>query len=119
MKISRSKFLNNPTILSNMFLEYFGEQLTKEEQDKFINDLANDDTFDVKVTVNGIEVPLGTMNDFLAKYLKINFNHLMDDYMDKKIQNKIYEIKDMLDNVQERIQTTISDIDLDIEDEEE
>ena len=56
---------------------------------------------------------------FLAKYLKINFNHLMDDYMDKKIQNKIYEIKDMLDNVQERIQTTISDIDLEIDEEEE
>ena len=87
--------------------------------DKFINHLPNDDTFDVKVTVNGIEVPLGTMNDFLAKYLKINFNHLMDDYMDKKIQNKIYEIKDMLDNVQERIQTTISDMDLEIDEEEE
>ena len=87
--------------------------------DKFINDLPNDDTFDIKVTVNGIEVTLGTMNDFLAKYLKINFNHLMDDYMDKKIQNKIYEIKDMLDNVQERIQTTISDMDLEIDEEEE
>lgn len=56
---------------------------------------------------------------FLAKYLKINFHHLMDDYMDKKIQNKIYEIKDMLDNVQERIQMTISNIDLEIEDEED
>lgn len=43
----------------------------------------------------------------------------MDDYMDKKIQNKIYEIKDMLDNVQERIQMTISNIDLEIEDEED
>lgn len=119
MKISRSKFLNNPTILSNMFLEYFGEHLSKEEQDKFINDLPNDDTFDVKVTVNDIEVPLGTMNEFLAKYLQLNFYHLMDDYMDKKIQNKIYEIKDMLDIVQDNIQSTISDIDLQIEDEEQ
>lgn len=119
MKISRSKFLNKPTVLSNLFLEYFGEHLTKEEQDKFINDLRNDDTFDVEVTVNGIQVPLGTMNDFLAKYLKINFYHLMDTYMDKKIQNKIYEIKDMLDTVQDKIQATIGDIDLEIEDEEE
>lgn len=119
MKISRSKFLNKPTVLSNLFLEYFGEHLSKEEQDKFINDLRNDDTFDVKVTVNGMEVPLGTMNDFLAKYLKINFYRLMDDYMDEKIQNKIYEIKDMLDTVQDKIQATISDIDLQIEDEEE
>lgn len=87
--------------------------------DKFINDLPNDDTFDVKVTINGIEVPVGAMNDFLAKYPKINFYQFMDSYMDKKIQNKIYEIKDMLDNVQERIQTTISDMDLEIEDEEE
>lgn len=119
MKISRSIFFNNLTVLSNMFLEYFGEHLTKEEQNKFINDLHNDDTFDVKVTVNGIEVPVGTMNDFLAKYLKINFYHLMNDYIDKKIENKIYKIKDMLDNVQERIKATIDDIDLEIEDEEE
>lgn len=119
MKISRSKFLNKPTVLSNLFLEYFGEHLTKEEQDKFINDLPNDDTFDVKVTVNGIEVPLGAMNEFLGKYLQLNFNYLMDDYMDKRIQNKIYEIKEMLDIVQDKIQATISDIDLEIVDEEE
>lgn len=115
MKISRSKFLNKPTVLSNLFLEYFGEHLTKEEQDKFINDLPNDDTFDVKVTIKGIEVPLRAMNDLLAKYPKINFYQFMDSYMDKKIQNKIY---DMLDNVQERIQTTISNMDLEIEEEE-
>lgn len=43
----------------------------------------------------------------------------MNDYIDKKIENKIYKIKDMLDNVQERIKATIDDIDLEIEDEEE
>lgn len=50
--------------------EYFGEHLTKEEQNKFINDLHNDDTFDVKVTVNGIEVPVGTRMIFLLNILK-------------------------------------------------
>lgn len=119
MKVNRSKFLNNATVLSNMFLEYFGECLTKEEQDKFINDLDNDGTFDVKVTVNDVEVPLGTMNDFLAKYLQLNFNHLMDRYMDKNVQKKIYDIKEMLDVMQERIEEAVGPIDLEIEDEEE
>ena len=111
MKIDKSQFINCPTLLSQHFLGESFDKLTKEEQDK----LCNADELDIKMSINGVDIPFPTMEQFLQTALNQQFIVLLDDYLQEKYGNTFNMLQERISETAYHINHTMDDIMNDIE----